>query len=48
MLLDIFPLLLQQKSKYNANITISKAKVITEHVSSVSVFKKKLFKSYKV
>lgn len=48
MVLDISPLLLQKKSKNNANLTISKAKVIPKHVPSVSVFKKTVFKSYKV
>lgn len=48
MFLDIFLLLPEQKSKNNANLTISKDAVITKHVPSVSVFKKKLLKSYKV
>lgn len=47
MFLDVFLPLLQQKSKY-ANLTISKDIVIPKHVPSVSVFKKKLLKSYNV
>lgn len=44
--LDIFPLFLQQKSKNNGNLTISKEKLNIRHMPYVSVLKNKLFRSH--